>query len=135
MVEAFLPLSLQRHRALVERRAQASRQLHGIVVGPEVAEEQSRLLIEHMAMDCRHLDAVAAQRLDYRIDLFAGQNEVAGYRRLAATGGLEIDGLRDPHRTDRRELHAAFIDGVAARHGELVDAAIVLALGADDLVE
>jgi hypothetical protein len=32
-------------------------------------------------------------------------------------------------------LHAAFTDRITARYGELVDAAIVLALDADDLVE
>src|SRR5206468_5989283 len=100
-----------------------------------MAEEQAWLLIEHVAMKRGHLDAVGPQGIDHWIDLVSSEDEVTGDRCLAATGGLEVDGLRDPHRTDRREFHAAFADGIAARHSELVDAAIVLTLDANDLVE
>src|SRR5215207_6273665 len=100
-----------------------------------MAEEQAWLLVEHVAVQRGYLDPVASQRPDNGIDLVGRQNEVAGNRRLAAAGGLETDRLGDPHRADRGELHAAFADRIAARYGELVDAAIVLALDADDLVE
>src|ERR1051326_6224830 len=45
---------------LVEGRAQAAGELERVVVGPEMHEEQARLLIEHVAVQRRHLDAVVA---------------------------------------------------------------------------
>ena len=48
---------------LVERGTQAARELDGVVIGPEVHEDQPRLLGQHMAMNGRDLDAVVAQRL------------------------------------------------------------------------
>ena len=39
------------------------------------------------------------------------------------------------HRSDGSELHPALGDRIAAGNAELVDAAVVLSLGADDLVE
>ena len=50
--------SALRTRRLVESRAQAPGQFDRIVVGPEMHEEQPRLLIEHVTMDRRHLDPV-----------------------------------------------------------------------------
>ena len=41
---------------LPKRRLQALRQLERIVVGPKMNEEEKRLLVEHMAVDGRHLD-------------------------------------------------------------------------------
>ena len=76
-----------------------------------------------------------AQRLDHRIDLVAGQHEVAGDGGLAAAGRLEVDRGRDAHRAGRRDLHPVLGDRVAARHAELIDAAIGLPFDADDLVE
>src|SRR5215469_4233160 len=45
-------------RRLVERGTQAFRELECIVIGPEVQEEQPRLLVEHVAVNRCHLDAV-----------------------------------------------------------------------------
>src|SRR5262249_27115116 len=115
--------------------AQTLGELDGVVIGPEMHEEQPRLLIQHVAVQRRHLDAVRPQRLDYGIDLIAGENEVASDGGFAAAGRLEVDRDRNPHGTDRRELHAAFADGIASRYVEGVNAAIVLTLDADDLVE
>src|SRR5437660_1043704 len=77
---------------LVERGTEPLRKLHRVVVRPEVQEEQPRLLVQHVAVDRRHLDAVRAQRLDHGIDLISRQHEVAGDGGLAAAGGLEVDG-------------------------------------------
>src|SRR5215510_2602454 len=52
-------------RRLVERGAQPLGELHGVIIGPEVHEEQPRLLVEHVAVHRRHFDAVRAQRLDH----------------------------------------------------------------------
>src|SRR5882757_3720641 len=76
---------------LVERGAHASRQLQSIVIGPEVDEEHARLFVEHVAVDRGDLDVAGAQGPDEGVDLVAGDQEVAGYRRLAATCRLEVD--------------------------------------------
>src|SRR3954452_3714929 len=76
---------------LVERGTQARGELDRVVVRPEMHEDEPRLLVEHVAVDRRHLDAIGAQLLDHRIDLLASEHEVAGDRRLAAAGRLEID--------------------------------------------
>src|SRR5690348_7195196 len=61
--------SVARHRGLVERGADTLGELHGVVVRPEMHEVQARLLVQHVAVQGRHLDAVLPQRLDHRIDL------------------------------------------------------------------
>src|SRR5262249_27259528 len=53
--------SALRARRLVDCDAQSLGKLYGVVIGPEVHEEQPRLLVEHVAVDRRHLDAVRAQ--------------------------------------------------------------------------
>ena len=42
----------------VYRRAQSARQLFGVVVRPKMQEEQPWLLIQHVAVNGRHLNAV-----------------------------------------------------------------------------
>jgi hypothetical protein len=39
-------------------------------------EEQPRLLVQHVAVERSHLDAVRAQRLDDGIDFIVGQDEI-----------------------------------------------------------
>src|SRR4029453_1722193 len=56
------PSSALRARGLVEGGAQALAGLPPIVIGPEVHEDQPRLLVEHVAVDRGHLDAVFPQR-------------------------------------------------------------------------
>src|SRR5262249_27662180 len=56
---------------LIKRGPQALGELQGVVVSPEVHEDQPRLLGQHVAMDRGDLDATGAQRLDDRIDLLA----------------------------------------------------------------
>jgi hypothetical protein len=55
-------------RSLVERGAQSSGKLERIVIGLEVHEDQARLLVQHVAVDRRDLDAVRPQGLDHRVD-------------------------------------------------------------------
>src|SRR5262249_27714511 len=83
--------SALRARRLVEGGAQSLGKLYGVVIGPEVHEEQPRLLVEHVAVDRRHLDAVRPQRLDHWVHLFCGQHEIASDGGLAAAGRLEAD--------------------------------------------
>src|SRR4029453_8671487 len=86
--------SMQRHGALVERGAKPSRQFRRFAIGPEWQEEEPRLLVQHVAMDGRHIDPVGSQGLDDGIDLITGENEVAGDGSLAAAGRLKIYGSR-----------------------------------------
>src|SRR5205809_7972794 len=53
-------VSVLRDRSLLERGAQPLGKLDRVVVRPEMHEEHSRLLGEHVAMDCRHPDPVLA---------------------------------------------------------------------------
>jgi hypothetical protein len=48
-------------------------------------EKQSRLLIQHEAMDGYDLDSVRVQCLDNRIHLVAGEYKIAGDSRPATT--------------------------------------------------
>jgi hypothetical protein len=57
-------------------------------------EEQPRLFVQHVAVDGGYVDAVCSQCSDHRIDLIAGENEIAGDSCLAAAGGLKTDGYR-----------------------------------------
>ena len=82
-----------------------------------------------------HFDAVRPQRQDDRVDLVAGQHEIARDGGLPAAGRLEIDANRHAHRTDGRQRHAVLRDRVASLDIKLVDAAVSLAFDADDLVE
>src|SRR4051794_37135768 len=69
---------------LVDGGAQSLGKLQCIVVGPEMQEEQPRLLVQHVAVDRGHVDAVRPQGLNNGIDFVIGQNEVAGDGSLAA---------------------------------------------------
>src|SRR5262249_27017488 len=125
-------VSALRDGRLVERRANALGELHRVVVRPEVHEEHPRLLVEHVAMDRRDPNAVGEQGTDRRIALLAGGDETAGDRRLAAAGGLEVDGVRRSHGAGHR--HSAIGDRVLARYTELIDPAVDLALRSHDLI-
>src|SRR5580704_17678802 len=107
-VSTLLPCSAPRACGLVKRCAQPAGKLQRVVVAPEMHEEQPRLLVEHVAVKRRHLDAVRAQGLDHRIDFLAGQHEIAGYRGLATTGRLKAYGGRNAERAHRTELGTAF---------------------------
>src|SRR5262249_57680851 len=98
-------------------------------------EEQPRLLVEHMTMYRRHLDAVRAQRRDDGVHFVAGEHEIAGDRGLAIAGRLKADRRREPQWSDGSHCHSVVGDRIAAWHAELIDAAIGLSFDADDLIE
>src|SRR3546814_19500999 len=54
---------------MAERRGQSVCQLLRHVIGPEVHEEQTRLVVEHVIVQRRHPAAVLAQRVPHWIDL------------------------------------------------------------------
>jgi len=62
----------------VECLSQTISELDGIVDGPEMHEEQTRLVVEQMIVQARYLDSVFPKRTDYRIHLRAGHHEIAG---------------------------------------------------------
>src|SRR6266481_8111993 len=75
----------------IKCRSQTLSQLLGVVVGPEVHEEQMRRIINHVAVKSCDFDAVLSKRLEYRIYFTAEENEVAGSRRFAVLRRLKID--------------------------------------------
>src|SRR3977135_3097242 len=66
---SLLPLSVGRSCSLIQRRAQSSGELNRIVIGPEMKEDQPRLLVQHVAVDRGDLDAVRSQGANDRVDL------------------------------------------------------------------
>src|SRR5439155_20626629 len=98
-------------------------------------EAQPWLLVEPMPVDRRPLAPVRPQRLDHGTDFVSGQHEVAGDGGLAAAGGLEVDRGRHAHGSGGSKLHSILADWVAARHTELIDAAVRLPFGAEDRIE
>src|SRR5439155_13903664 len=98
-------------------------------------EEQPRLLVQHVAMNGRHLDAVRPQGIDNGVHLTAGKNKIPGDRRLAAAGRLKVDCCRDTHRPHGGNLHSALGDWVAAWDAKLINATVGLAFDTNDLVE
>src|SRR6266849_8009024 len=98
-------------------------------------EEESRLLVQHVAMDSRHVDAIRSQRLDHGIHLIACKNKISGDGCLAITGRLETDSIRHAHRSDRTYLHSILGHRIAARHSKLIDTAVRLPLNANDLIK
>src|SRR3546814_18155512 len=67
------------------------------------------------------------------IDLRGGEHKVAGNRRLATAGRLQVDCDGRSHR--HRQLHAAVARCLGTRDAERIDAATDLALVAHDAVE
>ncbi len=118
---------------LVERRAQPLRQFGRVIIRPEMHEERPRLVVEHVIVDSRYLDAVFPQRLQHRVHFRAQQNEIAGDGRLAAARRLKVDGNAGAH--GRRNSHAGVADDIRPRDGELIDATGGRALLAQDLFQ
>jgi hypothetical protein len=89
--------SSSREIDLVERGPQSCRQFCQFIVCPEVHEEQARLVIEHVIVQGRNLDAIVAQNTQHRIDFIGGQDEIPGDRGLAAARRLEVDRFGRAH--------------------------------------
>ncbi len=120
----FYPSSaLLRHVYGVERSTQASGELHGIVIRPEVDEEAPRLVVEHMIVDRSDLDTIAPQRLQERDDFACERDEIAGDRGLSGASRLDVYGDRRTHRAGDND--SVRLDFIGARHAEGVDTAVV----------
>jgi hypothetical protein len=48
-------------RRLVEGCAQSPGKFQGVFIGPEVKEKEAGLLVQHVAVECGHVDSVRAQ--------------------------------------------------------------------------
>src|ERR1700752_2266669 len=130
---SFLILALRAGR-LVECLAKATGKSQCIIIGPEMEEEQARLVVQHVAVYGGYVDVVRSQRSDHRIHLIAGEYEIPSDSCFAITRGLKTNGYRHAHRPDRTDLHAFFGDRITAWHRELIDAAVCLSFDADDLI-
>jgi len=108
-------------------------QLRSIVIGPEVHEEEVRLLHEHVIVDGLDLNSMSSKSPDDRVYLITEQNEVPGDRRFASACRLEVDGGRCAHRG--WDFHAAIGDLLFTGNTELKDAAFDLACEAQGLLD
>src|SRR3954464_2631566 len=102
------------------------RQLHRIVVRPEMHEIKPRFLIEHVAVQRRNLNSVLTQGFDYGIDFAAKQHEIASDRGLSSSCRLEVERRSHPHRSGY--FHSVFVNAFSSRNTELVNAAVIFAL-------
>src|SRR5271165_161376 len=116
-----------------ERRLQPLGELLGIVIGPEVHEIEAWLVVEHVVVDRRDFDPVLAERFQHRVHFAGDQYEVAGDRRFAAAGRLKVDRIGRAHWW--RDVHPIVLDRFRAGNAELVDAAIIGALGIERLID
>src|SRR4029078_1902923 len=73
-----------RARRLVQRSAQSASQLQGVIGRPEMHENETRLLGQHVAVNGRHFDAVGAQRSDNGVNYLSREDEVTRYCSFAA---------------------------------------------------
>src|SRR5262249_60887648 len=89
--------------------------------------------VEDRARNCAPLERCAVERGDARVPPAASNHEVAGNRRLAATGTLEVDHGAGSH--GGWEWHAILDDRVLAGNGELIDTAIDLTIHANRTVQ
>jgi hypothetical protein len=97
-----------------------------VIICPEIHEEETWLIVQHVIVDGCHLDAACAQGAQHRIHLGGGENEIAGDRSLAVARGLEVDRFRrsrsDRHFQRRPALWAALTIAV-----ELLGPLLILA--------
>src|SRR5439155_15001403 len=75
---------------LVQRGAQPARQRDGVGVRPVVHKKEVRAVGQHVTVERRDDDAIAAQRPDHEVDLAPEQHEITGNRRLAGPRWLKV---------------------------------------------
>src|SRR5260370_7068532 len=75
---------------LVERGLEDLRQLHWVVVRPEVHVEEPGRVHERVVVDRCDVDALLPERLGHPIPFLAVQPEVAGYPPLSPPRGPEL---------------------------------------------
>src|SRR6266849_2686128 len=71
--DRLVPLNVH----FVQRRPEATCEFERIALAPEVHEQQARRLVQHVAMQCRDLDAVGTQRAQDGVHFAGDQDEVA----------------------------------------------------------
>src|SRR5919199_2494326 len=118
---------------LIQGSAQALGELGGIIIAPEVQEEEPRFLGEGMAVQGSDVDAMLLEGLTHPRHFPPQQHKVAGGGRLAPFGCLEVD--RGGHPNGGWQHHPMIRDLLSTGETELVDAPIGLALGTKGLIE
>src|SRR5205809_8132188 len=95
-------------------------------------KEKTRLLLKHVTVDGRGLNAALAQYFDHIVDFAGQQYKVSGNRGLASASRLEIQCRRQAHGWWNR--HAALGDVLCPRHAHLEYATVYLAFVAKRLL-
>src|SRR6476660_5214340 len=98
-------------------------------------EEQARLLVEHVAVQGRDLNAVGTQGADHWIDFWCCKDEVASDCSLSISCWLKVDTGGNPERASGVERHYALGDVVAPGNAKLIDAADGLTFDADNAIQ
>src|SRR6185312_7350570 len=121
------------HIHQVQRGTHTLRELLSIIVGPEVHEEEVRIVLDHVTVERGHFDTMLTQGPQNRIDLTADHYEIAGDGCLATAGRLEIDGCSSSH--GRRHGHTALGDCLDARHADLINTSVDSSLKTERLFQ
>lgn len=106
---------------LIERATQPPCECDGVVVRPEVHEEEARLFVEHVAVEGGDFNAALLEGTDDVIHLGGAHHEVARDRRLSSSGRMEVDLGGDAH--GRWNLVPTLADRLAPRDADLVNSA------------
>src|SRR5215468_6647337 len=96
-------------------------------------KKESRLFVQHVAVDRRYRDSVLTQSLNYWIDLAANQDKISCDSCFAAASGLKVNCVGDTH--CRRNFRAAVGDFFGAGNAELINTAVYFTARSDDLID
>ena len=108
----------------VKSGAKPQRQLHGIIVSPEMHEIEMGLVEKHVIVHRLDLYAMRPQSANDRIDFGGQQDEVTRDRGFTLARGLEVDRSSSTH--GGRYVHSAIADLLHTRNRELQDASVCL---------
>src|SRR6266568_5659926 len=123
----LIPLDIH----LIQRGPQATRHLERVAFAPEMHEQESWRLIQHVTVQRRDGDAVGAERAQDGIYFAGDQHEVTRGNCGGGTDRLEVYRGRHAHR--RRDLYTVQHHRPGSGDADLIDAAVGLAAHAEDL--
>src|SRR5882757_1612397 len=108
----------------VKSGAKPQRQLHGIIVSPEMHEIEMGLVEKHVIVHRLDLYAVRPQSAKHRINFAGQQDEITRDRGFTLARGLKVDCSSCAH--GGRYVHSAIADLLHPWNRELQDASVCL---------